>query len=107
MSWRWYGWGAYGSQDPDLDCVRLLAQLERLRLTPMPVQEVRSYLDAPPTPAAAQPPAAAAAAPQAAQRIDDGTRARAKAAVAKPKAKPADPCTGLPGLQARCTAKKS
>ncbi len=49
VTWRWYGWGAYGKQDPDLECIRLLAELERLRATPTPPPTaLRSLIDAPP-----------------------------------------------------------
>ncbi|MBE7420671.1 MAG: hypothetical protein HS128_23490 [Ideonella sp.] len=40
VRWRWYGWGIYGSQDADQECLRLVAELERMRATPPPAAPV-------------------------------------------------------------------
>lgn len=40
VRWRWYGWGIYGSQDADQECLRLVAELERMRATPVPAAPV-------------------------------------------------------------------
>lgn len=116
------GWGFGAAWGPDMDCVREIAKLEREAAThrhglgqvakdhPNP----SNPFGKPTSSQAAKPEVATAAAPAAnapaAAKIDDATRARARAAAAKrAAARPAvgADCAGLSTLTAACTAKKS
>ena len=59
---RIYAWQGYVTQDPDMECIELIARLDRLKATPVPVVAPQIMTQ----PACSEPPKAKPAKPKAA-----------------------------------------